>query len=190
MKLLRRHTLAPLAVLALVVPATACGDDDPIAVSMAPVALQTVSVSGTATHYFSTAITHSETPVQGGMVNRSTDIIRLSGGIEGFVLYHPTSQIDFATQTLVNTGAQVFSGSIGGAEPVLLYDDTFRFEVDLTNGATTGRIHLRRSESSPHPEFWWECDLDAVGTGMTPEGDGLADYSGSCTQFGTPAAML
>lgn len=189
MKQLRRSPLAPLAAVALLLPATAC-DDDPVAVSMAPVALQTLSVSGTATHYFSTAIPHSETPVEGGTVSRSTEIIELRGSIEGFALYHPVTEIDFATQTMVNTGAQVFSGTIGGGEPVLLYDDTFRFEVDLTNGATVGEIHLRRSESSPHPEFWWECDLDAIGTGMTPEGDGLADYSGTCTQFGTPAATL
>lgn len=190
MKLTRPTPLVPLALLALLLPATACGDDDPIAVSMAPVALQTLSVSGTATHYFSTAIAHSETPVEGGMIARSTDIIELRGSIEGFALYHPITEIDFATQTLVNTGAQVFSGTIGGGDPVLLYDDTFRFEVDLTTGETVGEIHLRRSESSPHPEFWWECDLDAIGTGMTPDGDGLAQYSGTCTQFGTPPATL
>ena len=185
MQPLLRHSVASFVFL---LSAAACSDDGGVVVSASPVALETLPVSGTATHYFSTAITHSETPVEGGTVNRSTDIIRLSGGLEGYVLYHPVTRIDFATQTLVNTGAQFFSGTIDGGEPVVLYDDTFRFEVDMATGSTRGEIRLRRSASSPHPETWWECDLEATGTGMTAEGDGLAEYSGTCTRFGASPA--
>ena len=49
------------------------------------------TVSGRAVHYFTTAIIHSQTPTATGMIQRSTDIIELTGDLRGRVLYHPTS---------------------------------------------------------------------------------------------------
>ena len=143
-----------------------------------------IAVSGTGVHYFTTAIVHSQEPMETGMIQRSSDIIKLSGDIEGYVLYHPTSVFDFANGTLVNTGAQMFSGTIKGSAPVLLHDDTFRFDVNLETGATTGEVHFRRSKDAPHQDSWFECDLAIVGTGLTPEGDANVEYTGMCTPRG------
>jgi hypothetical protein len=135
-----------------------------------------VPVSGTAIHYFSTAIIHSEDFTENGKTQRSTDSIDLDGDLVGRVLYHPVSKIDFGAGTLVNTGYQVFSGTVLGSEPVLILDDEFRFDVNLFTGATTGKVFLRDSIAGPRIR----CELEIVGTGFTPEGDGLASYSGRC----------
>ena len=139
----------------------------------------TRSVSGTAVHHFTTAIIHSETPTATGKVQRSTDIIDLSGDLKGRVLYHPTTVIDTVKARLVNTGSQVFSGTVLGSEPVLLYDDRFRFEVDLkTGGVESGEVHLSNNLAGPHVR----CDLVVVGAGAkTAEGDGIVQYRGTCT---------
>ena len=139
----------------------------------------TRSVSGKAVHHFTTAIIHSETPTPTGKIQRSTDIIELSGDLRGRVLYHPTSVIDTVKGTLVNTGNQVFSGTVLGSEPVLLHDDKYRFQVDLkTGGMESGEVHLSNSLAGPKVR----CDLVAVGAGeKTPEGDGIVDYRGTCT---------
>jgi hypothetical protein len=118
------------------------------------------------------------------MIQRSTDITELTGDLSGYILYHPTSVFDYGAGTLVNTGTQLFSGSIAGSAPVLLHDDTFRFESDLATGATTGEVFLGRSNDAPTRGGWYECTLDVVGTGLTPEGDGMVDYSGECTPRG------
>lgn len=157
---------------------------DPAHTTAAAVEGRAVEVNGEAVHYFSTAAIHSQLPSEGGMVQRSTDVIRLTGDIDGWVLYHPTSVFDYAEETLVNTGTQFFSGTVLGSDPVVLHDDTFRFDVDLASGETRGRIHLGRSSDAPHTGSWYECTLTAVGTGFTPEGDGLATYSGTCSAFG------
>ena len=139
----------------------------------------TRAVSGRAVHYFTTAIIHSQTPTATGTIQRSTDIIELSGDLKGRVLYHPTSVFDFVKGTLVNTGNQVFSGTVLGSAPVLLHDDEFRFEVDLnTGGLESGEVHLTDRIAGPKIQ----CDLVAVGAGeQTPEGDSIVDYSGTCT---------
>ena len=136
-------------------------------------------VAGTAVHYFTTAIIHSQTPTATGMIQRSTDIIELSGDLKGRVLYHPTSVFDFVNGTLVNTGNQVFSGTVLGSAPVLLHDDEFRFEVNLNSGGLeSGEVHL--SDRIAGPKI--RCDLVAVGAGATtPEGNSIVDYSGPCT---------
>jgi hypothetical protein len=146
----------------------------------------TIPVAGSAVHYFSTAIIHSQTPGDNGMVQRSTDIVRLTGDLDGYLLYHATSKFDFQSETLVNVGTQMFSGSVAGSEPVLLHDDRFRFDVDLASGAVTGRVYLGRSADGPDRGSWYECELAVVGTGMTPDGDGLADYTGECVRRGRP----
>ena len=139
----------------------------------------TRSVSGKAVHYFTTAMIHSETPTPTGKIQRSTDLVELTGDLKGRVLYHPTTVIDTVKGTLVNTGNQVFSGTVLGSEPVLLHDDTFRFEVDLnTGGMESGEIHL--SDSLAGPKI--RCDLVAVGAGAkTADGNGIVDYRGTCT---------
>jgi hypothetical protein len=143
-------------------------------------------VSGTAVHFFSTAITHSQSPTETGMIQRSTDIVELTGDLHGYLLYHSTSSFDHVDGTLVNTGIQVFSGTIADSDPVVLHDDRFRFEVDLSTGHTEGRVHLARSKDAPAADGWFECDLHVLGTGLTAEGDALADYSGECTRRGAP----
>ena len=82
----------------------------------------------------------------------------------------------FVAGTLVNTGLQVFSGTVLGSKPVLIYDDEFRFDVNLATGATTGNVFLTERIAGPRIK----CELEIVGTGFTPEGDGLANYSGRC----------
>ena len=139
----------------------------------------TRSVSGTAVHHFTPSMIHSETATATGKVLRSTDIVDLSGDLKGRVLYHPTTVIDTVRGTLVNTGSQVFSGTVLGSEPTLLLDDRFRFEVDLKPGGTeSGEVHLSKTLAGPKVS----CDLVVVGAGAkTPEGDGMVDYRGTCT---------
>jgi hypothetical protein len=146
----------------------------------------TVLVSGEGVHFFTTAIVHSQEETATGMIQLSSDIVTLSGDLEGHILYHPTSIFDFAAGTLVNTGTQIFSGTILGSEPVILHDDRFRFEVDLATGATTGAVHLGRSNDSPHQGHWYVCDLEITGTGLTPQGDATFAYSGTCARMGHP----
>jgi hypothetical protein len=145
---------------------------------------ETIEVSGSGVHFFSDAVVHSQEPTPTGMIQRSTETIRLEGDLDGYVLYHPTSVFDFGANTLVNTGTQFFSGTIAGSEPVVLHDDEFRFEVDLATGATTGEVHLSRSKDAAGEGGWYECDLAVVGTGLTPDGDSTFEYSGHCTRRG------
>ncbi len=133
-------------------------------------------VRGTGVHFFTTAIVHSSESTSTGRVQRSTEIIELSGDLTGRVLYHPVSVFDSVAGTLVNTGQQVFSGTVLGSEPVLLYDDTFRFEVNLDTGETTGVVNLLR----PLGGGGVQCRLEVVGTGRTAAGDATVDYSGLC----------
>ncbi|NGP53402.1 hypothetical protein [Thioalkalivibrio sp. XN8] len=135
-----------------------------------------VPVSGTGTHYFTTAIIHSQEPTATGYIQRSTDIVELEGDLHGRVLYHPVSVFDFAAGTLVNTGHQVFSGTVRGAEPVLLFDDEFRFEVNLFTGETVGRIRLVTRLAGAKTR----CVLDAFGIGSTDGGDARIAYTGWC----------
>jgi hypothetical protein len=183
-----------ISILLLSVPVLTVCSSGPSAVeareqsdaSASPAArLQTIPVSGSAVHYFTTAIIHGQEPTATGMIQRSSEIIRLTGDLDGFILYHPISTFDFESGTLVNTGNQLFSGTIAGSAPVILHDDRFRFEIDLNSGATAGQVHLSRSDDAPHKGGWYECDLAVVGTGLTPEGDGMADYTGECTGRGS-----
>jgi hypothetical protein len=135
-----------------------------------------VPVSGTAIHYFTTAIIHSEDFTEAGKKQRSTDSIDLDGDLVGRVLYQPVSTFDYVAGTLVNTGRQVFSGTVLGSKPVLIYDDEFRFDVNLVTGATIGNVFLTDRIAGPRIK----CELEIIGTGFTPEGDGLANYSGRC----------
>jgi hypothetical protein len=73
----------------------------------------------------------------------------------------------------------VFSGTVLGSEPVLLYDDRFRFVVDLKpGGRESGEVHLSTRLAGPTVS----CDLVVSGAGAkTPEGDGIVEYRGTCT---------
>jgi hypothetical protein len=186
------RTLLSLLVLFLV-GLTGC-DESPLTADAQPAAAsaeaekespRSFAVSGTGVHYFTTAVIHSQTPTETGMVQRSSDVVQLSGDLDGYVLYHPTSVFDFAAGTLTNTGTQVFSGTVAGSGPVILHDDTFVFESDLETGATTGTVHFGRSLDAPRRSGWFECDLDVVGTGLTPAGDGAVDYAGTCVARGS-----
>lgn len=70
----------------------------------------------------------------------------------------------------------MFSGTVLGSLPVLLHDDSFRFEVDLSTGATVGIVHLEHRIAGPQIR----CRLEVAGTGLTPAGDAAFDYAGEC----------
>ena len=133
-------------------------------------------VSGSGVHFLTTAIVHSSTPTATGLIQRSTETVDLTGDLTGRILYHPISVIDFSTQTLVNTGHQVFSGTVLGSEPVMLHDDTFRFDIDLRTGTGTGTVHLVNRLAGPKVR----CQLTIVSTGMTADGNVAAEYAGEC----------
>jgi hypothetical protein len=143
-----------------------------------------IPVSGHGIDLASEAIVHSEESTPTGMVRTLTEIVRLTGDVEGYVLYQPTQEFDFTANTLVVTGSNVFSGTIAGSDPVILRSDESHFEVDLTTGEETGRVHLTRSKDAPRRGSWFDCDLVVVGTGHTPEGDPTFDYRGTCTRRG------
>lgn len=154
-----------------------------IAVSMPLLAApaQTVqSVAGSGVHYFTTALIHSNQPTPSGMIQRSTDTVELTGDLTGRLLYQPVSVFDFAAGTLVNTGRQVFSGTVLGSDPVLMYDDEFRFDVDLNAGTTTGRVYLTQMGDGPKRR----CTLQIVGTGTTADGNATFSYTGECRVSG------
>ena len=142
---------------------------------------ETISVSGSGTDLANSAIIHSEESTTTGVIKRVTEIISLTGDLNGYVLYQPTQTFDYTNNTLVVTGTQFFSGTIAGSDPVILYDDQFRFDVNLATGEETGEVHLRRSNDAPDNGHWYECDLVVVGTGLTTDGNPTFDYSGSCT---------
>lgn len=133
-------------------------------------------VAGSGVHFFTTAIVHTQELTGTGMIQRSTETVELTGDLKGRVLYHPTSVFDFVNGTLVNTGKQVYSGTVLGSAPVMIYDDEFRFEVNLNTGATIGEVHFTDRIAGPKVR----CHLNIVGTGLTPEGNATADYTGRC----------
>jgi hypothetical protein len=133
-------------------------------------------VAGSGVHFLTTVIVHSSEPTETGLIQRSTETIDLTGDLTGRILYQPTSAIDFTNGTLTNTGHQVFSGTVLGSAPVLLYDDEFRFDVNLVTGAGAGKVYLTNSIAGPKIR----CELDIVVTGRTAEGNVTADYSGFC----------
>ena len=138
-------------------------------------------VSGTGIHYFDdmpgrNVITHESRPTSTGLNQRTTETIDLFGDLEGRVLYQPDTVINFAECSLMNTGNQVFSGTVLGVGPVLLHDDLFRFDVNTCTGETVGKVFLVDRIDGPVVD----CVIDIVGTGFTEEGNGLAEYSGRC----------
>lgn len=148
-------------------------------------ATKTFHVSGSAVHFFTTAIIHSQDPTDAGMIQRSTDIVHLTGDLNGYLLFHVTSSFDLGNGSMVNTGTQFFSGTVKGSSPMVLHDDSFRFVVDLATGQTHGEVHLGRSNDAPEKGAWFVCDLVITGSGMTtPAGDAMVDYAGECARRG------
>ncbi|HEX6324516.1 MAG TPA: hypothetical protein VFZ36_12380 [Vicinamibacterales bacterium] len=138
---------------------------------------QTVQwVTGSGVHYFTTAVVHSTQPTPTGMIQRSTETVDLTGDLTGRLVYQPISEFDFAAGTLVNTGRQVFSGTILGSDPVLMYDDEFRFEVDLNAGTMSGSVYLTEMGGGPKRR----CTLQVTGTGTTADGNATFSYAGQC----------
>jgi hypothetical protein len=136
-----------------------------------------VRVSGSGLDHLDTALVHSQEATAAGMIQKSTETVELSGDLKGRILYHVTSVFDYAAGTLVNTGDQVFSGTIAESSPVLLHDDQFRFQVNLTTGAERGQVYLIDHIAGPRVR----CELDVMGTGLTAEGNPTFDYNGTCT---------
>jgi hypothetical protein len=146
---------------------------------------ETFPVSGSAVLFASEAIVHSQESTPTGMIQKATEIVRLSGDLSGYGLYQTTRTFDFVNSSLVITGENLFSGTIAGSDPVILRSDESRFEVDLATGEEVGHVHLTRSNDAPDKGSWYECDLVIVGTGRTPEGNLTSDYSGECVRRGS-----
>lgn len=138
---------------------------------------RTIKVSGSGYDALTTAIVHSKDVTPTGMIQRSTEIVELRGDLHGRVLYHVTSVFDFVNGTLVNTGEQVFSGTIASSEPVMIHDDQFRFEVNLVTGQEVGQVYLFNQIAGPKVR----CTLNAVGSGLNSDGNPTFDYTGTCT---------
>ena len=143
-----------------------------------------VPVSGSAVDFTSEAIIHSQESTPTGMIQRATEIVKLSGDLSGYGLYQTTREFNFVNSSLVITGENLFSGTITGSDPVILRSDESRFEVDLATGAELGRVHITRANDAPDKGSWYECDLVVVGTGLSPEGNSLSDYSDECMRRG------
>lgn len=137
----------------------------------------TVKVAGTGYDDLNNAIVHSQKPTATGMIQQSTEIVELSGDLRGRVLYHVTSVFDFVNGTLVNTGEQVYSGTVAGSAPVMIHDDQFRFEVNLITGKEAGQVFLFNHIAGPKVR----CVLDVVGTGLNADGNPTFSYTGECT---------
>jgi hypothetical protein len=137
----------------------------------------TVKVAGTGYDDLNNAIVHWQKPTPAGLIQQSTEIVELDGDLRGRVLYHVTTVVDFVNGTLVNTGEQVYSGTIAGSAPVMIHDDQFRFEVNLITGQETGQVFLFNHITGPKVR----CALDVVGTGLNADGNPTFAYSGECT---------
>ena len=137
----------------------------------------TVHVAGSGVDSLNTAIVHSKENTPTGMIQRSTETVDLTGDLTGRVLYHVTSVFDFVHGTLVNTGDQVYSGTVAGSAPVLIHDDQFRFEVNLVTGQESGKVYLFDHIAGPKVR----CGLDVVGTGLNADGNPTFTYTGECT---------
>ena len=171
-KAVRRSLLAALAMVCV-----GAGDGS-LTASPAPATKgRTITVSGSGFDDLANAIVHRQAPTPTGTIQQSTEVVELFGDLRGRVLYHVTSVFDFAAGTLVNTGNQVFSGTIAGSQPVMIHDDEFRFEVNLTTGSERGRVLLVDHVAGPKVR----CALDIVGTGPNADGNPTFDYSGECT---------
>lgn len=177
------HAVRVSAVVAFTTLSISAGDARTAGAPVAAGNVQgatTVKVAGSGVDDLKNAIVHWQKPTPTGMIQQSTEIVELHGDLRGRVLYHVTSVFDFVNGTLVNTGDQVYSGTIAGSAPVMIHDDQFRFEVNLVTGEETGRVFLFNHIAGPKAR----CALEVVGTGLNAEGNPTFDYSGKCTLRG------
>ncbi len=138
--------------------------------------IRSVQVTGTGTDLLNGAIVHSKRQTPTGMIQRSTETVELKGDLNGRILYHVTSTFDFANDSLVNTGDQVFSGTVAGSDPVMIHDGRFRFHANLKTGADTGSVQLVDHIAGP----WVKCMLQVIGTGKDADANPTFNYSGHC----------
>ncbi len=138
--------------------------------------IRSVQVTGTGTDLLNGAIVHSKKQTPTGMIQQSTETVELKGDLTGRVLYHVTSTFDLANDTLVNSGDQVFSGTIAGSEPVMIHDGKFRFYANLKTGADTGSVYLIDHIAGPKVQ----CTLQVVGTGKDADANPTFNYTGRC----------
>jgi hypothetical protein len=168
------------AVIVLTLPALDARGSSSLAsrsVMDANPATSTVNVAGSGFDDLQNAIVHWKKPTATGQIQQSTEIVELHGDMRGRVLYHVTSVFDFVNGTLVNTGDQVFSGTVAGSAPVMIHDNQFRFEVDLITAKETGRVFLLNHIAGAKVR----CTLDVVGTGVNGDGNPTFNYSGTCS---------
>ena len=144
-----------------------------------------MKVAGSGFDDLANAIVHWQKPTPTGVIQQSTEIVELFGDLRGRVLYHVTTVIDFANGTLVNTGDQVYSGTVAGSAPVLIHDDQFRFDVNLVTGKETGQVFLFNHIAGPKVR----CQLDVVDAGINADGNPKFDYTGECNFRGSSTAV-
>ena len=137
---------------------------------------RSIQVAGTGTDLLNGAIVHSKVQTTGGTIQQSTETVELKGDLIGRVIYQVTSKVDFSNQTLINTGHQVFSGTIAGSEPVMIHDGRFRFEVSLSTGKESGSVYLVDHIAGPEVR----CTLQVVGTGKDADANPTFRYAGQC----------
>lgn len=179
--MIRPRPFVTCVAVALVVNSVAVRAQAPLAVTSSETGTAVVAVTGSGVDHLVTAIVHSKENTPTGNILKSTEIVDLTGDLKGRVLYHVTTVLDTVHATLVNTGNQVYSGTIGGSAPVMLHDDHFRFDVDLKTGSEKGRVYLVDHIAGPKVR----CTLDVIGTGMNAEGNPTFTYAGECI-FGGP----
>ncbi len=138
--------------------------------------VRSVQVAGTGTDLLNGTIVHSKKQTPNGMIQQSTETVELKGDLIGRVLYNVTSTFDFANDTLVNTGDQVFSGTVAGSDPVMIHDGKFRFDVNLKTGADTGLVYLVDHIAGPKVQ----CTLQVEGTGKDADANPTFKYTGHC----------
>ena len=137
---------------------------------------RTLHVSGHGVDRMDGALVHSEQKTPAGLTRISTAVVELEGDLQGRVLYQVTTRIDSAQGTLTNTGRQVYSGTIAGSEPVMLYDDRFVFEANLATGTEHGQVYLLHHLGSPAVR----CRLEVSGTGKDTRDNPTFTYAGDC----------
>jgi hypothetical protein len=137
---------------------------------------RSVQVTGSGTDLVNGAIVHSKKETPTGTIEKSTGSVELKGDLTGRVLYHVTSTYDTTNDTLVNTGDQVFSGTVANSEPVMIHDARFRFDVNLKTGVEAGYVYLFDHIAGPRVR----CTLHVVGTGKDADANPTFDYTGQC----------
>jgi hypothetical protein len=138
--------------------------------------VRSIQVAGSGTDLLNGAIVHSKKETPTGVIQKSTETVELKGDLIGRVLYHVTSTIDIANNILVNTGDQVFSGTIAGSEPVMIHDGRFNFHANLKTGADSGSVYLVDHIAGPRVR----CTLHVVGTGKDADANPTFNYTGQC----------